>query len=365
MKFLPFFNQKNGRWASTVTIISLFICVFLLTFIFPHSPGNTQTRDPFLHPFAPTSPWNLPIGSQAKYMPANIGKAQYGLVDQEYFYKLQGNDPQRPVYAPGSWGEGRCTGTKSMGISLPVPDNLIVADATTNPYSTPNNASAFLLPDGKTLVQLEPLARCQPGGNIYGWRYEKDLDIYGDGIGGSHFGSGLSAIGGSIRKGELTSSEPIHHTLKVLVWGEKYLHYSQARPGYRWPADRADSYAAEKYHGQNPALVQGTLLAIPPYITPESLKLQTPVGKKLFYALQDYGAYIVDDSAWDAHYIAAEAGVLEEFRTKYGYDMEGASGDFYDDYMKLFQALNIIENNSPDNIGGGGTRRAPLAPALS
>ncbi len=323
------------------------------------------TRDKFLWPFASTSLWNLPIGSGARYIPANIDKAGYAGADEEYFYKLKSSDPLRPVYAPGSWTK-RCADkkTKSMGISLPIPDDLIIPDARTKPRSTPNNVSAFLMPNDKTLVQIAPLARCQSGGAIYGWRYFPDSDIYGDGIGGAHFGSGLSSIGGSIRKGELTNNEPIRHALKILIFSEKYLYYSQSLPGYRWPANRADNYAAQRYHGKNAALLQGSLLAIPPKVTASSLKLQTPAGKKLFHALQDYGAYIVDDASWDAHYFAVEKGVLEEFDATYGYKFSGRSGKFYDDFMSLFQAMHIVDNNTAKTIGGGGNRRAPLAPPI-
>lgn len=324
-----------------------------------------RKRDKWLWPFSSNSIWNLPIGSRAVYLPAKLAKAGYLSADREYFYRLNANDPQRPVYSPGNFGPGRCTGTQPMQISLPIPDNLIVPDATSNPYSTPNNPSAFLMTDGKTIEQFQPLARCQAGGNVHGWRNPwGGVSIYGDGIKGTHFGSGLSAIGGSIRKGELINNLPIRHALKVNIWAEKYLYYSNNVKGFRWPADRADSYAAERYRGKNPKLVQGTLLAIPPRISEASLKLQTQPAKKIFRALQNYGAYIVDDSHWDAYYFAVENNVPEEFRKKYGYDFEGNNNKFYEDAMKLFQALHIVDNNRPNNIGGGGKRRVALAPAI-
>lgn len=363
--FMKILQILTNRWLRRG--LQMFVAGLIITSVFgsPATKSETSTREKFLWPFAATSPWNMPIGSNAKYIKANIGKAQYFAVDPEYFYQLKDGDPLRPVYGIGEWGVGRCTGTQSMGISLPVPDDLIVPDATKDPYNTPNNASAFLLPDGKTFVQLGPLARCQAGGSIYGWRYYQDMNIYGDGIYGAHFGSGLSSIGGSIRKGEISSSLPIRHALKVVMWGEKYLYYSKDIPGFRWPAHNADNGAAGQYHGSNPALVQGSLLAIPPNVTEESLNLQTPSAKKLFHALQDYGAYIVDDAGWDAHYFTIENGVKEEFRSAFGYDFESTSGNFYEDVMQLFQALNIVDNNGPDNVGGGGTPRAPLAPPIS
>lgn len=343
----------------------IFIHIFSSSFLAARSgavwAGETlpKTRDKWLWPFAQNSIWNMPIGTGAQYTPANIRKAQYWLADQEYLYKTDASDPLQKVYAPGSW-TNRCAGnTMSYAPDLPVPDDLIVPDATRVPYSTPNNASAFLMPDGKTLVQLEPLARCEKGGPLYGFHYSEDLSIYGPGTGGAHFGSGLSAIGGSIRLGELKGKNPIRHAIKVLLWGKKWYH---PNPGFRWPASRRDDNP--QYGGTNPSLVPGALLAIPPRQTISRLNLKTPAGKKLFHALQDYGAYVVDDAGWDAHYLAVQHGVLEEFLSTYGYKFEQTSGPFYNDMMKLFQALHIVNNNSPNSIGGGGKRRARLAPPI-
>jgi len=302
----------------------------------------------------------MPIGSDAHFTPANIQKAHWVGADVEYLYQSKADDPARLVYVPGTWGPGRCTGTRPQG-TLQIPDNLLVPDATKN--STPNNPAAFLMPDRKTLVQLNPLTRCSWGGNVYGWRTE-DVSIYGDGIRGGHGGSGLSSIGGSIRLGEITGTKPIRHALKINLWSNKYLYYSSSNPGYRWPADRADSYAARNYKGTNPQLVMGALLAISSHVTAARLGLQTPAGRKLFKALQNYGGYVVDDSGGDTHYLSVEKGVLEEFRSTFGYDFYGMSGAFYNDLMKLFTALNIIDNNGPNNVSGGGKPRVSLAPPI-
>ena len=88
------------------------------------------------------------------------------------------------------------------------------------------------------------------------------------------------------------------------------------------------------------------------------------LGKKLFQALQNYGAYVADDAGWDTHYFCMEKGALEEFRATYGYDFQSTSSRFYQDLMKLFKALNIVDNNAPNNVGGGRTPRAPLAPPI-
>lgn len=332
----------------------------------------STTRDKWLWPFAQDSIWNLPIGSEAQYSPANLPIADRSSVDYDLLFKIPDGSPLRPLYDPGSWTQ-RCSGTKTYkNLSILIPDDLIVPDAINLvlKYHTPNNAAALLQPDGKTIIQLEPMARCVKAGPVYGYHWpKKDLDLYSQGIAGGHLGSGLSSIGGTIRKGELISNDPIRHVLKLELW-EKYINYDPGSltPGYRWPADRADSAAPTIYKGKNPQIVMGTLFAIPPNVTVDNLGLTTPAGKKLFHALQDYGGYHVDTTGVDAYAIAVEPGVEDEFQATYGYDFSDraiSNNPFYQDFMKLFQALNIVTNNSPNSVGGGGTRRAPLAPPFA
>lgn len=340
--------------------------------IFSANANTPTSRDPWLWPFAQDSIWNLPIGNTAEYQPANLPQSKRCAVDVDLLFVIPEDSPLRPLYDPGSWKK-RCAGTKTYeNLQIPIPDDLIVPDAINTPqrYSTPNNAAALLQPDGRTIVQIEPMARCVAGGPVYGYHWPKeDLDLYSQGIAGSHLGSGLSALGGAIRKGELLGNEPIRHALKIELW-EKYLHYDpqSPTPGYRWPASKADSIASSRYQGQDPQLVMGSLLAIPPQIEVTSLHLTTPVGKKLFHAFQDYGAYIVDVTGLDSYALAMEQGVQEEFEHAYGYALTAkvrSGNPVYKDMMKLISTLHIITNNTPEHVGGGGQRRAPLAPPFA
>jgi hypothetical protein len=339
-----------------------------------------QPRNPWLWPFSSNSIWNIPIGSNAEYVPANLPKQGHVAFDQEYFFVIQEDDPQYPIYTPGSWTK-RCDGTVNTQfgeMTLKFPRDVVLPDATKNPYSTPNNVATLLQPDGRTLIQVEPLTRCEKDGPLYGYIYtpwKRDAagyvtqDLYSEGIEGTHFGSGLSGIGGSIRLGELTREELIRHALKLNLWGKQYLYYGEDVPGFRWPANRHDAGAEDKesfngYGGTNPNLVMGSLLAIPPTTTPGMLGIKTEVGYKLFYALQDYGAYVVDNSAWDAVALVGEVGVEAEVEKFYGYSLTGDRGDFFDDMNAIMQVLQIVENNSPETVGGGGEPRQPLAPDL-
>ena len=332
------------------------------------SNAGADLRNPIMWPFSATSIWNQPIGDAAEYVPANLPSAPLA-VDTDHFFVLRPDDPLQDLFAIGGW-RNRATGTRELDIDLPLPNGLIIPD--TNDKETPNNSAALLLPDGNTLIQLNAMTRDRVGGSVYGVKYPfapySDATLDGDGALGGHGGSGLSSIGGTLRIGELVGDDPIRHALKINLWAKQYLSYTAGADGglgYRWPAVKADSYAdADTYGGTIPDLVMGSLLAIPPDATPESLGIQSKPGKKLFYAFQNYGAYVADDTAWRAHAIEAESGMLQEFEHTYGYAFDADSGAFHTEMMAMFQALHVVSNNGPDNVGGGGTPRAELAPPM-
>jgi len=328
-------------------------------------------RDPWLKPFSQSSIWNTPIGAGAVYQSkGHFPVAEYVHSDDEYHYKTSANDPLRPLYSPGSWTD-RCNGTTpgQVETQMRIADDIVLGDAITTGgiYETPNNVAVFLKPDGDSLLQLEPLCRDTAGGPVYGYQYPVNESIRGTGIHGTHWGSGLSGIGGSLRHGELTGPEPIQHALKLNVWG-KYLYYntSDPTPGYRWPADRSDSYAPQGYQGTNPKIEMGALMALHPSETPEGLGIKTEAGRKIFAAMQNYGAYLADDTGWNAAALSLSIEARQEFEEVYGYSFNqgsyatGEAKDWFDDFNKILMALQVVDNSSPTSIGGGGARRAPL-----
>ncbi len=322
------------------------------------------TRDKRLWPFAIDSIWNMPIGSNAVYVPAGIGEASSLSIDEEYLVFPAPSDPLRPFFTNGVWGEGRCT-TTTYRYDIRLPDTFEVGDATER--ITPNAVAAILSADGRTLKQMNPISRCVEGGPLTAGWMAPDADIYGAGVLGGHGGSGMSSIGGSIRKGELTGADPIRHVLKVNLWGRRWL--SQAGGGYRWPAVTADSFFDDPdnpgaYDGPLPQLRMGALLAIPGDIDISALGLQTPAGQKLAWTMQNYGAYVVDDTAWNSHALDVEDGVAGEFRDAFGYRIEATAGPWYDDMMRVFGLLAVVDNNGPASVGGGGSPRQPLAPPI-
>ncbi len=111
----------------------------------------------------------------------------------------------------------------------------------------------------------------------------------------------------------------------------------------------------------------GALLAIPPNVTPESLGIDSIPAIKLFYALQDYGAYVADDTGWDVTVFNLQEGVEEEFEQIYGYkfNTNDRNSKWFQEYYSLIESLHLVTNNSPSAIGGGGSRRVPLAPPFA
>src|SRR5213593_2127334 len=346
----------------------------------PPGGGPPGGRDPLLWPFSRDSIWNLPIGASAVYVPANVQQAtQRGMTTDPDVIILTPNATMTAVYynSDGWSGGSRCTPQGNVLFNAPIPDTFVVPGAGPgNPDgTTPNYATAILMPDGHTLTQGQPFARCTAGGPATMW-WSVTNDLYGTGIDGGHGGSGLSSLGGTIRLGELVPGGVIRHVVKINLYGLNNYFYDGTTHGYRWPASQADGCASSCYGGTTPALRMGSLLAIPASVNIDSLGLETEPAKILARALQDYGAYTVDDTAWSVYAIATEfspAGrVDDEFNTAWGFPINPPTktGPWALDMDRLFGALNVVDNwdagqwaavsasNGAQGAGGG----APIVP---
>jgi hypothetical protein len=343
--------------------------------------AGAATRDPLKQPFASNSIWNMPIGTGASYVPAglkgNPGNNIYAgmpYIDEEKIIMT----PTAPVtnlnYSSAGWsGKNRCSATGGLVVAVPMPSSYVV------PNSTQNNSAAFLLGDKRTIVQTQPLTRCTAGASGTTMAKFSNVDLYGTGITGAHGGSGLSAIGGSIRLGEMRPGtlEGPRHALKVNVYAKEALYKCTTRSAcYRWPAVTADSYAVGWYgaasNNGNTAMKQGSLLAIPYSKSIASLYLETTPAKQLAWTLQNYGAYIVDDTYAPGFALNAEGGPsgtkAAEFQRDWGFSMSAKVQDnsaWRRDMQKIVQALYVVNNNTSSTIGGGGTPRQPLAAPIA
>jgi hypothetical protein len=346
----------------------------------PEEKAQEEVRNPFKQPFSSTSIWNMPIGSGAVYVHAGIERAMAkGMTIDEDLIVLTPDVPQIEIftnYAGWNRNKSRCEPEGDLLFSAPIPDNFVVSPEKWDGL-TPNSGLAVLMPDGRTIKQTQPFARCKTGKPATSQYMFGDEDLYGEGYYGAHGGSGLSAIGGALRLGELLpESGPIQHVLKVNLFGQKNFYYDNETKGFRWPAKAADSYAEKNYgKAQTQPVVEecrmGALLALPPFIDLDSLGFETVPGRRLAEAFRDYGAYVVDDTAWDVYALVTEWGpdgrVKDEFEEAWGFPIDPNSKDtpWSRDMDRIFLNLHVVVNNTKESIGGGGEPRKPLAPPIS
>ena len=332
------------------------------------TPGPTPppgTRNKFLWPFASTSIWNMPIGRNAVYVPAHIAAPtqQTLTADQDIIIM----DPTAPLtllaHNGAGWGGGdRCTASGTSLTSVPIPTDFIV------PSNGANNALAVVMADGQTVIQGQPFARCSPGGPATSLALAPSANLYTNGILGAHGGSGLSSLGGTIRLNQLVPGGVIRHALKVNLDAAVDLYPS---PGFVWPAVRHDSCAPGCYGGTVRALEMGSLLAIPTSVNIDALGLETAPGRMLAWTLQNYGAYVADNTARSVFSIETEDGpdgsVVSQFQQTWGYPFQAPAGDgtpWSHDINVIIANLAVVANNGPLSVGGGGTPLQPLAPPI-
>ena len=340
--------------------------------------ASVAYRDPLQQPFSSDSIWNTPIGSDARYTRADFPAVPGGdtwapmpQIDDEILV-LRPKATLTPIYYDdaGWTGGNRCDGRGRVLAQVPLPGDYLV------PHSRSNNSAAILAPDGRTVIQVQPFTRCTAGAGATSIVRFPDVDLYGDGRLGAHGGSGLSAIGGTLRLGELRpgSDRGPQHALKVNVYAKEMLFRCSVRSDcFRWPATKADSYAVGHYgalsSSTNRAMRMGALLAIPAWRDINSLKLETTPGRQLAWTLQNYGAYIVDDTWGPSFMFNVETGpdgsFREQFKADWGFALEQRVRDntpWSRDVQRLMQALHVVDNNAPGSIGGGGHPLQPPPP---
>lgn len=361
---------------------------------------STGSRNPLAQPFSSASIWNMPIGSGAVYVNSGFTALEDTYATTSFFLapqidpELISLDKNAPLTAietntVGWNGGNRCTDMGATIATVPIPASWVI------PNSGDNNSAALLAADGRTIKAFQPLTRCTAGSfaTALGDTGFPDEDLYGTGISGSHGGSRLSALGGSIRIGELRPGQTgMQHAIKINVDAEVYFYNATVDADtWRWPATVSDSGALSSYGSVNNnttlAARMGMLLAIPPSVNLNAIGLESDPGRQMAWTLQNYGAYVVDSTGSGAGMaLNAESGPngskAAEFLADYGWPMEqhvsrqsidegwtpptfGAETPWSRDIRRLWVQLKIVDNNSSTTIGGGGTPRQPLAPPIT
>jgi hypothetical protein len=229
-------------------------------------------------PFAPTSSWNTPISAGASYTalawPASSG-FNYWINWDEYSPDVivsKPSDPLVQVSIPAGWGY------PAAKIPVRVPAGVTGA---------PGSDGEILIIDGTTVHNF--------------WRFERTstnaatADSYGkaDAIKDSGWGSkspflgaGITAVGASMLAGLLVQAETdageIKHALQLVVDSD------YQKPGFTGEAIAGDGSSS------GGITKEGERLAIPPGASmPAGL---SPLGQKVFRAMQKYGVFNIDIS---------------------------------------------------------------------
>jgi hypothetical protein len=335
------------------------------------TPGSREVRS---WPFSSASIWNTPIGSKAEYVPSGLQADPFwGSFAQEIVVVMTPDAPLTDVYENlKDWSDpsagARCPAEGKLITRLPMPNDW------TYPHEKglPDGVAAIMLPDKRTLYQTQPFHRCVAGSYATSHYPYEQVDIYGDGRLGAHGGSGLSSLGGTIRLGELMLGGAIRHAMKVSVNNKLYLAYNNdGTPGFRWPARKSDGESNINYQGKVPALEMGALLALKPDF--DVLQLRTEPARIIATAFKNYGAYVVDETGGQMVILNLERGpagrVKDEFKSTWGFEFDQSKkpqdrGIFGQDMATIWPALQVVNNNTANSIGGGGTPRMDRAPEV-
>lgn len=356
-----------------------------------------MARNPLYWPYPPESIWNMPIGASASFQPLN-GTApsnHFAFRWEEDIIVFSPDSPEKTIkeHNAGWSGADRCasrTGRDLTGngtvsdVSQPIPSGWNTTNYLGN---TPNHSAAIVYRSGADLraFETQPFHICAdevPISQFVNSDWVGDSILTGgDGVkGGSHGGSYMTAFGGTIRLGEWVPGGEIPHATKFVCNTNKWCADQTTQSAcFRWPALRADSgavsgYGSQAWPGLPSGAKMGMLVSLPASFNVEAL--QTEPARILGRSIRDYGSYLVDGDAgldvfmWAVEW-SHEGRVIDEFEDVWGIKgfhrpidgpMPALQVDFLEDMRAIEEALVLVNDNSPSNIGGAGTRRAPLAP---
>jgi hypothetical protein len=309
-------------------------------------------------PFAPTSIWNRPVAADAAF--ADVSAELHGAPASPTsvgtdLVTLCASSPRAPltdVVLSAGWSPAaRMTPTSTVLYRRHLSANACTA-VQTNPFGN----ALFVLVDPATGLadtgvgawrsRGGPLLSAVPDGpSAHG------IDTRtGDGLSGAGRASGLPAIGGLIRTGEITQG--IDHALAVNLPSGVL----SAAVHWRWPASSADETATLTYFGADPALTMGSLLAVPSTVNVETIGWHTPQGRILARNAQQYGWYVADSVPGSQVQFAFETSAARHdlglrVNPANGYETVNprrldASG-FTADVMTILALMQAVTSNAP------------------
>jgi hypothetical protein len=335
--------EERGRRSDTFRIVRGWTKLFVVLGA-ACIPGDLEgggrledCRSPRLTPFAADSFWNTPMGSGAVSHDAKLEATRVGTIPIRILAP-EAIDPEVEVFP--NQPPDLCADAGFGSRRYPLPPDLEMG-------TLAGNGTVVVFRPGSDLHQeLYQFHVCDKG--VFGRFAENDEVSARDDLGdyGSIGGSFTSALGGTLRTFEVTDQVAIRHALKVGLPRSNLYRSVPGEDTRVWPANAADSCAPECYGGTDDALKMGALLLIPPSIDIASQSLKTELSLRVAYALQNFGAYVVNSSEVPALFVEHRAPIPD---------------DFLEDVARLLPLLHVMENNRETMPGGGGELRAPKA----
>jgi len=342
-------------------------------------------------PFSAGSAWNTPIGAGASLSAAPVTFIESGTNSGGFATRLR-PEKERIYMNPGAatqliqfncygWGgQPGCsevdrvnasTGGTWGGAPWFTSFNVPADSSFSVPNDGGNDCAAFVTADSANVDQVQPL--CHAGSDFTAQVKFSRVSITGAGESGSHGGSNLSALGGTIRYGEISNAvlhglTYLSHALKCNIDAHRFYYYSHT-PGYVWPATTRDGYASPStYGGSNANVVPGALFTLQSSFNTAvgGGNVTTQLGSILAETIKRFGIYAVDDTTWNAIAIAVEEGPAGSATSEWlglnagytlDYDPASLAGGnaLYQDMRNVFGALYVVTNNGSGSVGGGGS----------
>ncbi len=313
----------------------------------PIPTPTTGTRDPSQTPFASTSIFNLPFGSGAEWTyNAQLANSKVVINTSgnynEPVYTGTASDPLVTVFADGS-SSGTPPATYQVHIpagaepSQPTPgDNLITIDDTTT--HTWYSFGEFRFTSATTAVGGQGSAKSD-----YGSGLAFDNSNWDEGV-------------GTLRESDLLAGT-INHMLRINLPDDMLKSVSSNSnqlAANAWPQTAEDGFGPTAYTGTVP---YGITMGIPANaVEPAAVKANAGANM-LWQEMRDHGAMIRDSGgsgnnvAFQTDQNVSQSDPLIQGMEQYG--------------PQIMAQVQILANQGPNSINGGGTPIVPLDPPLS
>ena len=315
-------------------------------------PATSGLRDPSQTPFASTSVFNLPLGSGAQWQ----ANAQLSGANA-YINTADGSGYNENIYT-GAASDPLVTVTNTAG-----------AGGTPGTFQVHIPAGAVPAPGGDETLSVDDTSTdtwYSFGG--FQWTGANTATV-SQGSGESDYGSGIAVADsnwdegvGTLRESDLQAGT-IDHMLRIQLPTDMLMSYSNssttALAPYAWPQTAEDGFAINgnggpAYSGTIPF---GVTIGIPASAVEPAAVAANAGADMLWKALQDHGA-MVRDSAGSGNTAVFQADQLVSQNDPLILGMEQYSA-------QIMAATEILANQGPNSVNGGGTPIVPLDPAPS